>query len=215
MESEEKWRVWFKNYKDLILHFAKIAQKYKVEMFCIGTELSGTQKMDKEWREVIKEVRKVYSGKLTYAANFFDYVKVSFWDELDYAGIDAYFPLMSKKANVKSLLKKWKVYLKKIEEWQKEINKPVIFTEIGYRPIEGARFSPWDWKTKGKLNLLEQKILYESAFKTFFKKKWFYGFYWWMWMPSDKAGGKKDKDYTPYKKPAEEVLKKWYKKKTR
>jgi hypothetical protein len=39
------------------------------------------------------EIRKIYTGKLTYAANWDDFDKVPFWKELDYIGIDAYFPL--------------------------------------------------------------------------------------------------------------------------
>lgn len=209
--SDEEWNVWFKNYKKFILHYARIAEIYNVEQFCIGCELSSTVNKDIEWREIIKDVRKIYSGYLTYAANWDEYEKVKFWDELDYAGIDAYFPLwLFPNPDMPLLVKGWKFWLRNIEDWQKRIQKPVIFTEIGYRSIDGASKLPGDWKIDNKINLSEQANCYEATFKTFYNKPWFYGFYWWCWEPDDNAGGENDKGYTPYKKLAEEILKKWY-----
>jgi hypothetical protein len=43
------------------------------------------------WSQLIKKIKKIYSGN--YAANWDDFDKVPFWNELDYIGIDAYFPL--------------------------------------------------------------------------------------------------------------------------
>lgn len=211
MSSDKDWEVWFNSYKKFILHYAKIAKLHQVEHFCIGCELSLTIGKEKEWREVIKEVRREYKGYLTYAANFFEYDMVKFWDELDYAGIDAYFPLsLEKNPDILVLIKGWKYWLKGIEAWQEKIKKPVIFTEIGYRSIEGTSRMPADWKIDGKIDLEEQANCYESAFQTFWEKKWFFGFYWWCWEPTTSAGGKEDKGYTPAGKPAEEILKKWY-----
>lgn len=209
--SDEEWSVWFINYKKFILHYAKLAQIHKVEQFCIGTELTSSISYEENWREIIKDIRKIYSGYLTYAANWDEYEKVKFWDELDYAGIDAYFPLwLFPSPDISLLVKGWKIWLRNIEEWQKKISKPVIFTEIGYRSIEGASKLPWDWKIDNKVNLSEQANCYEATFKTFYNKPWFYGFYWWCWEPDENIGGEKDKGFTPYKKPAGEILKKWY-----
>ena len=49
--------------------------------------------VQKSWVELIEKVRTVYSGKLTYAANYDNYQDVGFWNHLDFIGINAYFPL--------------------------------------------------------------------------------------------------------------------------
>ena len=50
----------------------------------------------REWDELIAAVRTVYSGELTYAANFDQYRAVGFWPGLDLIGINAYFPLRAR-----------------------------------------------------------------------------------------------------------------------
>jgi hypothetical protein len=46
-----------------------------------------------EWKELIADARTVFSGRMTYAANFDEYFDVSWWRYLDMVGINAYFPL--------------------------------------------------------------------------------------------------------------------------
>jgi len=45
------------------------------------------------WRQLITDVRTVYGGPLSYAANFDQVQEVGFWDALDVVGATAYFPL--------------------------------------------------------------------------------------------------------------------------
>ncbi|MEM6723389.1 MAG: hypothetical protein AAF598_05080, partial [Bacteroidota bacterium] len=49
--------------------------------------------LDSTWRTIIRSARQHYTGELTLAANFDNYREISFWDELDFIGINAYFPL--------------------------------------------------------------------------------------------------------------------------
>ena len=47
-----------------------------------------------DWRRLISKFRELCPGPLTYAVNWWgDYDVVEFWDELDYIGINAFFPL--------------------------------------------------------------------------------------------------------------------------
>ncbi len=48
---------------------------------------------DRYWRELIGNIRDVYAGPLSYAANFDQFQEVGFWDALDVVGVNAYFPL--------------------------------------------------------------------------------------------------------------------------
>ncbi|MGB5370818.1 MAG: glycoside hydrolase TIM-barrel-like domain-containing protein, partial [Flavobacteriaceae bacterium] len=98
MKSEEEWKALEASYNQFILNYAKLAQETNTDIFCIGTELEQFVKNRPDyWKALIKKVRKVYKGKLTYAANWDEFQRTSFWDDLDYIGIDAYFPLSDEK----------------------------------------------------------------------------------------------------------------------
>ena len=108
MNSENEWRAWFRHYENFIMPYALLADSVGIEIFCIGTELHKT--VDRpEWKQLIKRIRSVYSGKLTYAANFSgEFEDVPFWNELDYIGVQAYFPLVStKEPSLKELEDGW------------------------------------------------------------------------------------------------------------
>ena len=51
--------------------------------------------LETHWRKLIRKTRSLYQGQLTYAANFDQYHEVSFWDALDFMGVNAYFSLRS------------------------------------------------------------------------------------------------------------------------
>ncbi|MGQ9628765.1 MAG: glycoside hydrolase family 113 [bacterium] len=211
---------WFRSYTDFILHFAGMAKSHDVEMLCVGTEFVKINRFlpsaGNHWRGVVSEIKKVYSGPLTYAANWGDwgwgeFYFVGFWDLMDYAGIDAYFNLTDKEnPTVEELVSAWRKWEGNLESWQRDAGKPILFTEIGYRSISGANREPWDWSKKGKVNLEEQANCYEAAFEVFWGKPWFAGFFWWDWGTKAHIDINLDTDYTPFGKPAEEVLRKWY-----
>ncbi len=209
------WQAWFDSYANFILHYAKIAEQENVELLCIGTELvNSTYCKPDLWRELIKKIREVYKGQLTYAANWDkEFKQVAFWDALDYVGIDPYFPLItSARPTAEQLKEVWKDWIKEIEEWQKTINKPVIFTEIGYKSSQGAADEPWRHEAIGELDLNLQVNLYKALLESFWDKPWFYGTYWWYYGVNPRMGGEYNRGFTPQNKPAQEVIKEWYSK---
>lgn len=79
MNSEKEWLALEKDYKTFIIDYAKLAQSLQIEFFCIGTELElFVENRPKFWKGLIKIIRSVYTGKLTYAANWDEYKKVVF-----------------------------------------------------------------------------------------------------------------------------------------
>lgn len=46
---------------------------------------------------IAKDIRKEYPEKLNYTTNWDKYQNVPFWKDVDYIGIDAYFPLSENK----------------------------------------------------------------------------------------------------------------------
>jgi len=210
------WEKWFTSYKNFMMHYIKIANDNDVEIFCVGTELTEMALAKPElWRRLIKEIREVYKGKLTYAANWNqEYLGITFWDALDYAGIDAYFPLSDKETpTYEELMEGWKRWVTEIETWQKKINKPVIFPEVGYHSSAFPAKEPWIHYGEGKLDLQAQVLCYKAMLDTFWNKPWFYGMYWWDWGTSVKMGGKESRGFTPQNKPAEDTVKEYYFKK--
>lgn len=213
--TEPDWQAWFESYRDFIVHYAKMAQENDAEMLCIGTELTSVSTIrGSMWKEiVIKPVRDVYSGKLTYAANWNDeYENVTFWDALDYVGIDAYFPLVENNAspNLEEIKKGWEPWAKDMEEFQKKANKPIIFPEVGYCSADWTAKTPWEEMASGMVNLELQADCYRALMETFWDKPWFYGVYWWKWGTDTRFGGPNNRGFTPQNKPAQGVVSEWY-----
>jgi hypothetical protein len=184
----------------------------------VGCELNhlDTSNYDANWRTVISGVRAIYNGPLTYAADWSTYARISFWGALDYAGIDAYFPLSNAKTpSVADLVGGWSNYVYNnvahnwthdIETFQATVNKPVLFTEIGYRSCDYAAQHPGDWSFPGVYNGPAQANCYGAAWQVFANKPWYAGMFWWGWSPDPNAGGAGDTYYTPQNKPAQSVL---------
>ena len=107
----------------------------------------------REWDELIAAVRAVYSGELTYAANFDQYRAVGFWPSLDLIGINAYFPLRAHPigASGASVLESeleasWRRILGEIRAVRAEVGAgdlPVLFTELGYTSRVDSTIEPW------------------------------------------------------------------------
>ncbi len=216
LKTETKWATWESAYSQYILESACIAQAENVEMFCIGTEFKvASNSREKFWRELIKEVRKVYSGPITYAANWDEYEGIRFWDALDYIGLDAYFPLVEAKTpDIKSLRAGWSVPFKKIQLLNKIFGKPVLFTEFGYRSIDNCSWKQWELETtpyNQKINLQAQMNAYQAFFEQFWDQEWFAGVFFWNWYINDnRAGGNGNSDYTIQNKPTEKLVQSWF-----
>jgi len=137
---------------------------------------------------------------------------VQFWDELDYIGIDAYFPLtQSSTPSVAELEEAWMVHKVAIEELSLDFNKPVLFTEFGYKSSAGCCKNPWEEDRDGAVDMRCQRNGYEALFATFWKEEWFAGGFLWKWFPDDEnSGGVGNNRFTPQNKLAEQVIQEYY-----
>ena len=206
--------MWFQNYNKMILDYALMAEEENVDIFSIGCEfLELTKpKFTEAWKEIIAAVREAYSGPLVYSANWsIEYLQIEFWSDLDFVGIDAYFELTDKTdPTLEELLNAWKPHLEEIQTFYDKWKIPILFTEIGYRSLDGGNRQPWNWGIHGSVDLIEQALCYQAVIRSFERKTWFAGIYWWNWEPNPNLGGPSDTGYTPQKKPAEAILKRWY-----
>ncbi|MBT9393807.1 hypothetical protein KLP40_11595 [Hymenobacter sp. NST-14] len=220
MTSEADWQTWFASYTIFMLHYAHLAEQEQMDGLCIGTELAQTVSHEAEWRALIKQVRQVYHGPLTYAANWSgEFEQVRFWDALDFIGVQAYFPLSTTERPTKAaLLVAWREPLRRLEAVQKRYKKPLVFTEIGYKTTPNAAIEPWAWPDH--LNVLTppdeatQAACYAAMFETFWPRPWFGGLFIWKWYPGLQPDGpaRRHLDFTPQHKPAERIMAEWFRK---
>jgi hypothetical protein len=130
---------------------------------------------------------------------------------VDYVGMDAYFPLtFNYDPSLEELKTAWTILADEIETWISTVNKPLIFTEIGYRSGDGSNLAPSNFWSDMTVDLQEQRDCYEAAFQTLWNRSWFYGFYWWTWIHDPEKGGPNDPNHTPQSKPAQDVVTSWY-----
>lgn len=214
MSSEADWQAWFARYREFAVGWARFAAQEGIEGYCIGTELDKTVLREREWRELIAAVRAVYPGLLTYAANWTHFEEVPFWDALDAIGVNAYFPLsQAPRPGVEELVKAWRPLHARLEELAERHERPIVFTEIGYHPAEGALAEPWSWDVGAAAHAPEcQANAYEAALRVFLDEPWFGGVFWWKWHaePRRPRHGSPANTFSPQGLPAEDVLKRAY-----
>jgi len=210
MLSEEDWASFESNYKGMILKFAEVAEQKKVEMFCIGTELNKFVTQRPEfWRSLIASVKKKYTGKITYAENWDKIKSVSFWSELDFIGVDAYFPISDEKTpGSETINSAWKTINSNLKELSDIHQIPVLFTEFGYRSADFAGKEPWNSeKLEGQINQKAQVILLQGLFDNVWSKDWFAGGFLWKWFHDPKNIMKwQENRFSVHGKKAEKVL---------
>ena len=215
MNTEENWKTLEASYRNFILDYAKLAQEVDAEMFCIGTELEQfIVHRPKYWKNLIGEIRSVYQGKLTYAANWDEYKRFPFWKDVDYIGVDAYFPVSaSKTPTLTEAREGWCKWVEEIKSVSEKEKRRVVFTEFGYRSVDFAGKEPWksDYNMID-VNLEAQKNATQALFEEIWNKEWFEGGFVWKWhIDHDRVGGWDDSQFTPQNKPVEAVIRAHFK----
>ncbi len=223
---------WFRSYKDHLISIASKANEADVNLLMLGSELETmtNPNYEEEWFSIIKAIRQRYWGQICYAVNWwydetsYQRILASRWlRKLDYIGVSAYFELTSKNdPTIEELMNAWMTkgissdsnIISELKNLYEKFERPIIFTEIGYRSVNGANKQPWNCGTipssDNQYDPQEQADCYEALFKTFAGKEWWKGCFIWAYDTS-LAPREEDKDYTPLSKPAEKVLHNWYK----
>ncbi len=208
--DDEAFRLWMSSYRAFILHYARMAELEQADLLVVGTELGGlTLPREADWRALFREVRTVYTGPLTYAANWGrEFESLGFWDELDFLGVNFYYPLAAPGEQPRAGSPRLKELERMLEEMSRKHRKPVLFTEVGYAASAAAAAEPWK-EHNAPLDPEMQARCYEVIFQSFYGKRWLAGLHWWKW-PSHGRGGMDDPSFSPLGKPALGVLERWY-----
>jgi Ca2+-binding RTX toxin-like protein len=217
---------FFASYKTEILDLAHVAAQSGADSLSIGSELShlsGSQYRS-DWVDLINSVRAIYHGPITYSAATDEAIHVSFWDQLDEIGIDAYPPLTtSLSPTVDKMINAWNS-MSADNYWAGVMNhmspvdffhslatqygKQVLFTEVGYRSVDGTNISPGGWSGTTQ-DLQEQNDAFNAFFQVWGSEggSWFKGANIWNW---DATNLYSPTGYSPMGKPAQQLITEWY-----
>ncbi|WP_420637205.1 glycoside hydrolase family 113 [Candidatus Palauibacter sp.] len=215
--TAEQWETFLSDYREYILRFAEVADSMGVEMMSVGTEVDLVALARPDyWRALIADVRAIYGGRLTYAANWDKYAKIEFWDALDLVGVDAYFPLADDPTPaVEMLVEAWQPWSDELREVARTTGKPILFAEFGYRSVDGAAGRQWELpegrRARGlHSNGAAQAAAYEAMFRVWWNRPWFAGGFAWKWYAGMPSAEWIATDYSPQGKAAETVMASWY-----
>jgi hypothetical protein len=213
MESEADWQRWFRSYRRYVAHHALLAEWAGADRFSVGVELSRTLERAEEWRRVIAAARQLFSGGMTYSANWYgDPEAVTFWDRLDFIGVDAYYPLASHpEADRSELIQGATAAVATLRGLARRFGKPVVLTEVGF----AARKAPWvePHREGGEYSEEHQALAYEALFAALGRPSWLGGTFVWKAFSGDRgarAGRAGRADFRFLGRQAEEVIRRYY-----
>ncbi len=216
--AEDQWQAWEADYTTFLMHYAHLAEEIGAEILVIGTELArSAHERPEYWRSLIENIRSVYRGRLTYAANWWEeYEQIEFWDLLDYIGVQAYFELTDQPSPTDEMLAEgWKPHIEVLSDLSMRLDRPILFTEIGYRNVDDAAAKPWRWPSQDEIGRVKpnntlQTQLYTVFFHELWDETWFSGAILWKWHGDREQRRTSPLGFTPQGKPAEEIIRQWF-----
>lgn len=178
---------WFASYTTMVDHYADLAAQGGAEMMVIGTELTSMSTDDAAWRALIADARARFPGALTFAANQMSGAQqITFWDALDYIGVDDYMPLTDSTdpdPALDTLVQAWNArgYVAALAQLHQQWGRPVLLTEIGYQSRVGTAITPWT-NASGAPDQGPQERAVDAAYRALSGQPWLAGLYWWDWV---------------------------------
>ncbi len=224
--NQEFWEGWFTTYGDFVLTQAGIAQDCGADLFVIGKQIDGAVKpqLAGSWRDLIDQVRKVYSGPVSYAAftnEHYSQAQEFPADALDYLIIYLYNRISDLESpSLPELAAAFENFHdRQFEPLSRGSGVPVIFLTPFQSRDFGARqewFEPAAPAPEVGEDLLIQAMLYEALFQSLEDEDWAVGVfswgYWWredftrLW---DEGDASFNKSSSVRNKPAEWIFRKW------
>jgi hypothetical protein len=209
MRNEADWAAWWGSYRRYILHHALLARWAGADLFCVGVELSKTIGREAEWRDLIASVRTIFPGAVTYAANWYgDLDAVRFWDQLDFVGVDAYFPLAEGPGADRAAREKGAhLVAERLARAAKRAAKPILLTEVGFAARREAWVKPH--LEGGEYSEEDQAAAYEALLGALGRQPWLAGAF--VWKAFSAPGGDGERaDFRFQGRQAEKVIGRYF-----
>ncbi len=147
-ESDVAWARWAERYERFVRGWAEVAQEARADIFSAGVELRSwvTTSHAPSFSRVIREIRRVYHGLVTYSANWDDVDQTVIWGDLDLIGINAFYPLAEAPgAPYEVLQQSARAIRVRVHDLAESWQKPILFTETGYTTRADPAVRPWTW----------------------------------------------------------------------
>jgi hypothetical protein len=184
-KTNEGWARWTQSYTRFVAGWAQVAERKKVELFSAGVELRSwvTTPRAPSFVTVVREIRAIYKGPVTYSANWDDAEHTVILGELDVIGINAFFPLAEHEGagpeELRAGAQRWRA---KMHDLAAAWNKPLLFTEFGYTTRPDPALRPWEWPDAMKdvrVDQYAQSAAYTALLEAMIEEENFAGLFVW------------------------------------
>ena len=195
---EPGWRDWFPAWTGHVKAVAEMAEENRAEMLCVGCEMVGTDHREQEWRALIGEVRKIYSGPLTYNCDKYQEDRITWWDALDVISSSGYYPIDDLDRQ-----------FERIQRAAERAGKPFMFMECGCPARTGSEYRPNDWNYGGETSPETQAKWYSAFLDALERHPFVRGTGWWDWPATrlyPEFAGEDNNGYCTWGKPANRLL---------
>jgi hypothetical protein len=211
--SDAAWARWSHGYAEFLRAWAEIAEASRVDMLAVGVELRSwlTTARAPSFARSLRDVRSVYKGLLTYAANWDDVNETVILGEIDVIGINAFFPLVERAgADAAELERGARGVAGRVGALAASWQKPVVFTEFGYTTRRDPALRPWEWPdhmVNVEVDQAAQADAYAALLAAVIDAPWFAGaFVWRLYSDPDDVSQEAEWGFSPRGKLAELVL---------
>lgn len=211
--SDAAWEEWAHNYRAFLLTWAEVARDSQADMLAVGVELRSwlTTAHASSFQPILRDVRKLYPGLLTYAGNWDDIEQTVILGDLDVIGLNAFFPLADKDgASFEQLAEGGRKVRDRLAELSAAWEKPVFFNEFGYTTRPNPAIRPWEWPDKMSNVVPDQAAqaeAYRALLSAFVDEPWFAGFFVWrLYADPDDMSQEAEWGFSPRGKQAELAL---------
>jgi hypothetical protein len=211
--SDEAWERWAEAYRAFLLTWAEVAREAGAEILSVGVELRSwvTTPRAASFSAIVRDVRRVYPGLLTYSANWDDVEDTVIFGDLDLVGINAFYPLAEREgASPAELARGGRAVAEKVGRLARSLAKPVLLTEIGYTTRPDPAVRPWEWPDGMKGVVPDERAqaeAYRALIAPFLDEPWCAGFFVWrLYADPDDVSQEAEWGFSPRGKQAELVL---------
>jgi hypothetical protein len=183
--TDAGWDAWAKSYGAFVRGWAEVAEQTRTDLFSAGVELRSwvTTSRAPSFAALVRQLRTIYHGPITYSANWDDVDHTLVLGELDVVGINAFYPLADKDgAGFDKLLEGGRRVRDRVHSLAETWQKPVLFTEIGYTTRPDPAIRPWEWPDSMKnvhIDEAAQADAYRALIAPLLDEPLFMGFFVW------------------------------------